>query len=111
MPPGFSVGRLARARIGPAEGSKTLRLELQDRPLGRALQPYRVHGVQPLAQLVGSWAAVGDDLSSCRSVNFPSTRSGRGSWSWEVEDDLDRGPDPPSIGRSVGSSCSALDGR
>jgi hypothetical protein len=60
MPPGFSVGRLARARIGPAEGSKTLRLELQDRPLGRALQPYRVHGVQPLAQLVGSWAAVGD---------------------------------------------------
>src|SRR6266545_6275631 len=51
------------------------------------------------------------DPSSRRSVNFPSTRSGRGSWSSEVEDDLDRGPDPSSVGRSPGSSRSALDGR
>jgi hypothetical protein len=51
MPPGLSIGRLARARIGPAEGAETARLELQDRPLGRTLQPYGVHGVQPIAQL------------------------------------------------------------
>jgi hypothetical protein len=51
MPPGFTFGRLARARIGPAEGPKTPRLKVQDRPLGRTLQPYGVHGVQPIAQL------------------------------------------------------------
>jgi hypothetical protein len=39
MPPGFSFGRLARARMGPAEGPKRPRLELQDRPSAAPCSP------------------------------------------------------------------------
>jgi hypothetical protein len=44
------VGLLGPA-LGPRRGPKWPRLELQDRPLGRILQPDGVHGVQPIAQL------------------------------------------------------------